>query len=112
MDTIDGHSVIFPTFSDMFSFFRKFIIASEREELLPEDKANFETLSTSLLCKSLEKKLRNRMRDRRDNVVRYVKEGNPAQAIVFASQEEELADILLEFENSRKDIASRLKTHG
>ncbi len=96
----------------MFSFFRKFVITSEQEEILPEDKANFETLSTSLLCKSLEKKLRNRMRERRDNIVRFIKQGEPAQAIVFASQEEELADILLELENTRKDIASRLKNHA
>lgn len=59
------------------------------------------------MCKSFEKKLRDRIHERNENALRYVKEGNVMQSLVFVSQIEELDDILLELENIRKDVEKK-----
>ena len=76
----------------------------EREEILPEDKSNKENFTTSLLCPSIEKDFRNRIRDREEDAIAAMKRGHVQQAIVFVSQIEELQDIILDWKNIRKDI--------
>lgn len=72
------------------------------------DKSNIEYFATSQWHNSVVKSLRNRMIDREENVIRWVKEGNVQQALVFASQMEELEDIILEWANIREDIGKKL----
>ena len=92
----------------MIKFFkRKVEYTFKQEEILSEDKSNIENFTTSLLCISIEKTLRNRIKDREQNVIAFVKEGNVQQALVFASQMEELEDVLLEWKNIRTDIEKK-----
>lgn len=89
--------------------FRTVKYSAQKEEWLPEDKANVEQIAMSLACKSLEKELRNRKSERSENAMRYVKEGNVSQALVFTSQLEEDEDILLWLSNIRDSVTKRDK---
>lgn len=86
------------------NIFRTVFFSGKKEEMLPEDKANIESFVTSLWCKSVEKNLRNRIVARNQSLIYAVKEGNVAQAAVFASQMEELEDIMSEWNNIRSDV--------
>jgi hypothetical protein len=88
-------------------FSRKVSFSARKEEWLPEDKSNFENFCTSALCKSVEKSLRNRISERSERVIQYVKSGEVQQAMVFASQMEEIEDILREFQNIRQDVSKK-----
>lgn len=87
--------------------FRTVYFSGKKEDVLPEDKANIESFTTSLTCASIEKTLRNRIVRRNENLIYAVKQGEVSQAAVFASQMEELQDILIEWNNIRTEIAQR-----
>lgn len=91
---------------DFFHLKRPFVFSARKEEWFPEDQANRDTFVTSILCAAIEKELKNRMAERETEALARVGhlEGQLAKAKM-----EELADILLGWQNLRSDLQ---KKHG
>ena len=88
----------------LMKLFRTITFKIGKEEMVDGDKANRETFVMSPMCKTIEKDFRNRMRQRNEDTLAFVKQGNVQQSLVFTSQLEELEDILREWDNIRMDI--------
>lgn len=79
-------------------------LSKDKQEWTADDITHFDTFVTSILCQSVEKKLRHRIADRMSEALKKV---GSVEGQLAVARMDELEDILLEWKNLREDLQKK-----